>query len=145
VPRKKRDDEIIRAIREYLTGAVQGLEDITDRRLMKVAKCAPATFYKYVSEDSVIENEIEAARVKQKRYAETAKRQDGKDDSNSILRERLIEAEEGARKLLAFIAQMTENLARYGVPTELIQRAQREAMSHPNRSLSHSGRGRRRT
>jgi AcrR family transcriptional regulator len=144
VPREKREEEIIRALNKYLKGAVKGLEAITDKRLMKAAKCAPATFYKYVSKDSVIEREIEAARAKQKRYADAVKRRGAKEGSSSNLRKRLIEAEEGARELLAFIARMTENLSRAGVPIEVIQRAQQEAMPHPNRNFTHAGRGRRR-
>ena len=142
MPRKKREEEITQAIHEYLTGALQSLEAITDRRLMKAAKCAPATFYKYVSKGSVIEQEIEAARVKQKRYAEDGRRRRGEDDSSSNLRERLFAAEEGNRKLMAFITQMTDNLVRAGVPVRVIQQAQREAMSHPPRNFSHAGRGR---
>jgi AcrR family transcriptional regulator len=142
VPRKKREEEIIQAIREYLIDAVQSSEAITDRRLMKAAKCAPATFYKYVSEGSLIEQEIEAARVKQQRYAEAGKRREGEDESSSNSGKRLFAAEEGNRKLLAFITQMIDNLVRAGVPIGVIQQAQREAMSHPHRSFSHAGRGR---
>lgn len=142
--RKKREEEIIGAIREYLKGAVQSSEAITDRRLMKAANCAPATFYKYVSKGSFIEQEIEAARVKQQRYAEAGKRREGEDESSLNSRQRLFAAEEGDRKLLAFITQMTDNLVRAGVPIRVIQQAQREAMSHPHRSFSHVGRGRRR-
>ena len=144
MPRKNREEEIVRAIHEHLTVAVQCLEAVTDRRLMEAAKCAPATFYKYVSRGSIIEREIEAARVKQKRYAEAIKRRGAKDESNLNSRKRLINAEEGGRKLLAFIARMTGNLIRAGVPIEVIQKAQQEAMSHPSRSFSHAGRGRRR-
>lgn len=144
MPRKKREEEIVRAVHEYLLSAAQGLEPITDRRLMKAAECAPATFYKYVRKGSVLDREIEAARVKQRRYAEAGKHQGSGDESGSNLRKRLHTAEEGDRTLLAFIARMTANLMRSGVPIELIQRAQREAMPHPDRSLSHSGKGRRR-
>lgn len=143
MPGKNREEEIIRAIREYLIDAVQSSKAITDRRLMKAANCAPATFYKYVSKGSIIEQEIEAARVKQQRYAEAGKLREGEDESNSNVRKRLFAAEEGDRKLLAFITRMTDNLIRAGVPIGVIQQAQREAMSHPHRSFSHAGRGRR--
>lgn len=142
VPRRSREEEIKGAVRKYLTEAMKGLEPITDERLINVVGCARATYYKYVTKGSAIETEIEAARVKQKRYAEKAKpRGDATDWS---LRKRLEESEEGNRELLAFIARMTANLIKYGVPARTVQAAQRDAMPHPDRSFSHIGKGRQR-
>jgi len=143
MPRKSRQEEIIKAIREYLIDAVRSMDPITDDRLMRASKCGRATFYKYVTKGSAIESEIEVARTKQKKYAAMAK-QGALPELEPALRRRCGEAEEGARELLAFIARVTANLINYGVPAKLIQRAQHEAMPHPNRSFSHSGRGRNR-
>jgi hypothetical protein len=144
MPRKSREGEIVKAIREYLVGAVNRFESITDERLMKVANCARATYYKYVIKDSEIDIEIAVARAKQRKYVESVKRGDVPVGDDLDLRKRLKEAEEGNRQLLAFIASMTANLIMYNVPLKVIQRAQREAIPHPNRSYSHAGRGRRR-
>jgi hypothetical protein len=142
VARKSREKEIIGAIRKFLTEAVKGLEPITDERLINAAGCARATYYKYVTKGSAIQAEIEAASVKQKKYAEKANPR--LDNADQALRKRLEKSEEGNRELLAFISRMTANLIKYGVPSETIQAAQREAMSHPDRSFSHTGKGRRR-
>jgi hypothetical protein len=144
MPRRSREEKIIKAIRKYLVSAVKSENPITHERLMKVSKCARATFYRYVKKDSEIHLEIEAARAKQKKYLESVRRADNlpKDDIN--LRKRLEIAEEGGRELLAFIARMTANLYIYGVESEKIQRAQSDAMPHPNRSFPYVGRGRRR-
>lgn len=140
MPRKSRQEEIVKLIRAYLAGAVKRLEPITDGRVMEAARCARATFYKYVTKGSEVDLEIEAAREKQKKYAELMKRGDcsGLDELN--MHKRLEEAENGNRELLAFIARMTANLMTCGVPSDVIQRAQREDMPHPNRSYSHAGR-----
>jgi hypothetical protein len=144
VPRRPRKEEIIRAIRDYLNTDVNSLEPITDERLMKAANCARATFYKYVTKGSTIEVEINVARIRQEKDAEAAR--SGKDaiGNDSELRKRLVEAEAGARELLAYIARFTSNLIYHGVQTEVLQAAAQEAMAHPNRSLSYAGRGRRR-
>ena len=144
LPRKSRRPEIIESIRAYLPGAEKRLESITDARLMDVAGCGRATFYKYVSEGSEIELEINASRERQKNYAKSVKMGDITGGDDIAMRKRLECAEEGSRSLLAFIARMTDNLRNYGVPLGVIQRAQQEAMTHPDRSYSHAGRGRRR-
>lgn len=144
MPRKRREDEILIAIREYLVGAVKRLEPITDERLMEAAKCARATFYKYVTKGSEIDLEIEVACTKQKKYVELVKGCGTPVGDDQDLRKRLKEAKEGNRELLAFIARMTANLITFRVPNEVIQRAQQDAMQHPKRSVSHAGRGRRR-
>lgn len=142
--RRSRKEEIIKAIREYLVGAVKSQDPITDKALMKVSSCARATFYKYVKKDSEIYLAIESARVEQEKYLESVSRADNLAEDDVNLRKRLEVAEEGGRELLAFIARMTANLSTYGVSLELIQRAQRDAMPHPNRSFPYIGRGRRR-
>lgn len=144
VPRKSREEEIINAIRAHLVEAVKRLETITDERLMKAAKCARATYYKYVTEGSAIEFEIDVARTKQRLYAESVRRATSSARDNQDLKRRLQEAEEGGRALLALISRMTENLLKRGIKARDIQAAQREAMPHPNRSFSHAGKGRRR-
>ena len=144
MPRQSRKDEIIKAIRQYLLTAVNRLEQITDERLMKAANCARATFYKYVTAGSEIETEIEVARRKQKEYAKAVRVCEAEIGNEPGLRKRLMEAEEGNRKLLASFAQLIANLIQYGVPVNVIQAAQRAAMPHPNRSFSHAGKSRRR-
>jgi hypothetical protein len=144
VPRKSREEEIIAAIRGHLSGAANGLESITDGRLMKAANCARATFYKYVFKGSTIEREIVIARIKQEIYAESVRRLKGTIGHEPGLRKRLEESESGNRELLAYISRMTANLIKYGIPTNVIQAAQQEAMPHPDRSFSHAGKGRRR-
>jgi hypothetical protein len=144
MPRKSREEEITKAIREYLEGAVKSREPITDVKLMEASGCARATYYKYVTKGSAIYVEIENSRAEQKKYATSKKRSEHYGGADSDVRKRLEEAKEANRNLLALISQMTANLIRYGVPSELIQRAQREAMPHPNRAHSHAGRGRRR-
>lgn len=140
--RKSRGPEIIKAIRTYLVDAVKRPEPITDERLMQVANCGRATFYKYVTKGSAIELEIEAARREQKKYWEMG---EGQEDELKALRKRLGVAEEGNRNLLALMVRMEANLTlRYRVPMKIIQAAQREPMPHPDRSFSHAGRGRRR-
>jgi hypothetical protein len=143
MPRKRREEEIINAIRIYLEGAVSCLEPITDMRLMKAAGCARATYYKYVTKGSEIQLVIEAARIEQKKYAESVRLRGDTFGDQLTLHERLGQAEEGDRELLAFITRMTANLIRYGVPIKYIQAAQREAMPHPGRSSSHAGKGHR--
>ena len=144
MPQKSREEEIIAAIREHLVNAVKGLDSITDERLMKAAKCARATFYKYVSKGSAIEEEIELARAEQKRYAESATGREGVPGHDPSMRKRLEEAEAGNRKLLAYVARMSANLAMYGVPSEIIQAAQEAELPHPDRRFNRTGRGRRR-
>lgn len=144
MPRKSREEEIIKAIRKYLREAMNGLESITDGRLMKVANCARATFYKYVAKGSDIEREIEVARNRQKKYAESLRRRKDPIGHDPGLGKRLEGAEAGNRELLAFISLMTANLIKYGVPVEVIQASQQDAMPHPDRSYSHAGKGRRR-
>lgn len=144
MPRKSREDEIIKAIREYLVGAVKGLESITDERLMKGAICARATYYKYVTKGSQIELEIEVARARQRKFVESVNGGSDPLENDLDLRKRLEKVEKGNRELQAFISRMVANLITYGIPTKVIQRAQREAMLHPMRSYSHAGRGRRR-
>jgi hypothetical protein len=144
MPQRRREEEIIRTIREHLRGAVRSFQAITDEQLMKSAGCARKTFYKYVTKGSQIEGEIQTARIKQKKYVESVKR-----GSNSVggdnLRKRLERAEEGNRELLAMITRTTANLIiRYGVSIETIQAAQQDALPHPNRSQSHAGKRRRR-
>lgn len=140
--RKSRGPEIIEAIRTYLVDAVKRPEPITDRRLMEVAECGRATFYRYVTKGSDIEREIEAARREQEENVVIGV---GDVDELKALRKRLSVAEEGDRNLLALIARMTANLTlRYGVPIKVIQDAQREPVPHPDRSFSHAGKGRRR-
>ncbi len=142
MPRKSRGPEIIAAIRTYLIDAVKRPEPITDERLMEVADCGRATFYKYVTKGSAIEFEIEAARREQKNYVVI---DEGDENELKALRKRLRVAEEGDRNLLALIARMTANLTlRYGIPIKVIQNAQREPVPHPDRSFSHAGKGRRR-
>ncbi|MCA1565743.1 MAG: hypothetical protein LC803_08925 [Acidobacteria bacterium] len=144
MPRKSRRPEIIESIRAYLPSAEKRLESITDERLMDVAGCGRATFYKYVSEGSEIELEINASRERQKKYVKSVERGDITGGDDIAMRKRLGQAEEGNRNLLAFIARMTDNLRNYGVPSDVIQSAQQEAMTHPDRSYSHAGKGRRR-
>lgn len=144
MPRKSRGPEIIEAIRTYLIDAVKRPEPITDERLMEVANCARATFYRYVSEGSEIEREIQAARAEQQRYIELEKKREGEIRLEPNLCERVERAEAGTRELLSFVARMTENLLRLGVRAEIIQTAQRDAMPHPKRNFSHAGKGRRR-
>lgn len=141
MPRKSRGPEIIKAIRTYLPDAIKRPEPITDERLMQVAECGRTTFYNYVTEGSEIELEIEVARRKQEENLVIG---DGEEDELKDLRKRLRIAEEGNRKLLALIARMTDNLTvRYGIPSKIVQAAQREPLPHPDRSFSHAGRGRR--
>jgi len=138
--RKSRGPEIIEAIRTYLIDAVKRPEPITDERLMQVAECGRTTFYNHVTKGSEIELEIEAARRKQKEPVEIIGEDELKD-----LRKRLRVAEEGNRNLLALIARITDNLTlRYGIPSKIVQAAQREPLPHPDRSFSHAGRGHRR-
>jgi hypothetical protein len=140
--RKSRGTEIIGAIRTYLVDAVKRPEPITDQRLMEVAECGRATFYRYVTKGSEIEREIEAARRKQKQDVDA-----GEEDGEELkkLRKRLREAEEGNRNLLALIVRMTANLnLKYRIPIKVIQAAQSEPLPHPDRSFSHAGKGRRR-
>lgn len=142
MPRKSRGPEIIEAIRTYLVDAVKRPETITDERLMEVADCGRATFYKYVTKGSEIEREIEAARREQEENVVIA---DGDVDELKALRKRLRVAEEGNRNLLAMIARMTDYFTlRYGIPIKVIQAAQSEPLPHPNRNFSHAGKGRRR-
>jgi hypothetical protein len=138
MPRKSRGPEIIEAIRTYLVGAVKRPEPITDERLMEVAECARATFYRYVTKDSDIEGEIETARREQEENVVVG---DGDVEELKDLRKRLSVAEEGARNLTAMIVRMTDNLTRRGIPLKVILAAQREALSHPNRNFSHAGKG----
>lgn len=143
--RKSREAEIIEAIRKYLAGAVKHPEPITDERLMKAASCARATYYKYVIKDSLIGCEIEVARRKQKKYAKSVEGSEDEIGNETGLRKRLIEAEEGNRRLLALIAKMIANLTtKYGVPANVVLAAQLDEIPHPDRRLSHAGRGRRR-
>lgn len=142
MPRKKREEEIVKAVREYLTHAEKGLQQITDDRLIKASNCARATFYKYVTEGSMIEREIETARRRQEAYAK-ALESSGAEVREETTRKRLVEAEEGNRKLLALVATMTANLIRQGIPARVIQAAQSDAITHPTRSYSHAGKGRR--
>lgn len=140
--RKSRGPDIVEAISAYLIEAVKRPEPITDERLMEVADCGRATFYKYVTKGSAIEFEIEAARREQKKYLETG---EGGEDELKALRKRLRMAEEGNRNLLALKARMTANLTlRYGIPPKVVQAAQIEPLPHPDRSFSHAGKGRRR-
>lgn len=140
--RKSRGPEIVEAIRTYLIDAVKRPEPITDERLIEVTDCGRTTFYKYVTKGSDIELEIEAARREQKKYLETV---EGDEEELKDLRKRLSVAEEGNRNLLALIARMTDNLTlKYGIPPKVVQAAQREPLSHPDRSFSHAGKGRRR-
>lgn len=142
MPRKSRGPEIVEAIRTYLIDAVKRPEPITDERLMEVADCGRATFYKYVTKGSAIELEIEAARREQEENVVIV---DGGVDEIKALRKRLSVAEEGNRNLLALIARMTDNLTlRYLIPRKIVQAAQRESLPHPNRTFSHAGKGRRR-
>lgn len=143
MPRKSREEEILKAIREYLPSAVKSLAPITHARLMKAANCARATYYYYVTKGSAIKLEIEIARAEQKKYVESVKG-DGNPAREADLRKRLEVSEKGNRELLAGMARMIANLTTYGVPLELIMKAQREAIPHPDRSFSHAGRGRRR-
>jgi hypothetical protein len=139
--RKSRGPEIIEAIRTYLVDAAKRPEPITDERLMEVADCGRATFYKYVTKGSTIELEIEAARREQE---ENVVISDGGVDELKSLRKRLRVAEEGNRNLLAMMARMTDNLTlRYLIPSKTVQAALREALPHPDRSFSHAGKGRR--
>jgi hypothetical protein len=142
--RKSRESEIIGAIRKYLIGAVKRLEPITDERLMEAAKCGRATFYKYVTKDSEIERDIQKARTEQQQHIELGNNGEDEVRLEPSIRERLERAEAGTRELLALFARMTANLIRLGVPIEIIQIAQREALPHPNRKFSHAGKGRRR-
>jgi hypothetical protein len=143
MPRKSRGPEIIGAISTYLIDAVKRPEPITDERLMEVAECGRTTFYNHVTKGSDIKLEIEAARRKQKEYAEIG--EEGEDEKLKRLRKRLNVAEEGNRNLTAMVARMTENLTmRYGIPSKIVQAALREALPHPDRSFSHAGKGRRR-
>ncbi|HEY0100342.1 MAG TPA: hypothetical protein VGB76_15460 [Pyrinomonadaceae bacterium] len=141
--RKSRGSEIIGAIRKYLIDAAKQPEPITDERLMEVADCARATFYKYVTEGSEIERDIKTARAEQQRYMELKDTSEDEIRLEPSLRERLERAEAGTRELLALFARMTDNLLRLGIPVEIIQAAQREAMTHPKRNFSHAGKGRR--
>jgi hypothetical protein len=144
VPRKNRESEILKSIRAYLPIAEKRLEPITDERLMEVAECGRTTFYNYVTEDSEIEREINASRKRQKKYVESVERGDSPSGEEISIRMSLEQAIEGNRNLLAFIARFTDNLRNFGVPSGEIQRAQQQAMTHPDRSHSHAGRGRRR-
>ena len=144
MPRKNREEEIIQVIREYLVIAVKGLEPITDEHLMKVANCARATFYKYITKDSAIHIEIEVARAAQNKYIQLVKMGLDTRKNDAELRKKLEEANATKRELLAFISRMTANLLQYGVPVAKIQAAQHDAMPHPNRGVSHAGRGRQR-
>jgi hypothetical protein len=145
VPQKSRKEEIITAISDFLIDAVKGREPITDERLMEAADCARATFYKYVTKGSEIENKIEKARAEQERYLQSlTQRNEGIIGADSDCHKRLIEAETGARELLAFVPRFIANLIRRNVKIQDIQAAQREAMPHPNRDVSHAGKGRRR-
>lgn len=142
--RRSRESEIIGAIRKYLVDAFKHPEPITDERLMEVAKCGRTTFYNYVTKNSEIERDIQKARAEQQRYIELEDKGEDVIRLEPSVRDSLEQAEAGARELLALFARMTANLTRLGVPIEIIQKAQRESMPHPNRNFSHAGKGRRR-
>jgi len=143
MPRKSRGEEIISAICEYLVGAVRGLEPITDERLMEVADCSRATFYKYVTKGSEIELKIERARIEQRKYAASEADPEDEAEPEPNWREKFEAANAGNRELLALFVRMKANLTiRYGIPENVVQAALSDAMPHPNRSVSHAGKGR---
>lgn len=145
MPQPYRGLKIVSSIRDHLKVAIKGLNPITDESLMLVACCSRATFYKYVTHGSEVEREIERARVKQQKYANSKKQPPRKDHEQIIadLRAGQEQQKEGNRSLLAFHAQVISNLVEMGVPPSVIQEAESRAMTKPNRSMSHAGRGRR--
>jgi len=146
MPRKSRGLEIVAAIREYLPHAVEQPDPITDERLMAVAVCARATFYKHVTEDSAIRREINYAREHwQIRWRPQKGRTEGDKEKDVLLAQVRAESEMGKdanRQLIAHMAQFVSNLMERGVSVAAIQSAQQDAMSHPERRVSHSGLGR---
>jgi hypothetical protein len=147
MPRKSRELEILASIREYLKHAVCGLAPITDDKLMEAANCARATFYRYVAKESQIEGEIETARRQQEKYACGVLGEGQQKDTNHVITEERAKrenAEEGTRTLLGYHARLISNLMERGVSMEVLDRAQRAALSMPDRSFSHAGHPRRR-
>jgi hypothetical protein len=148
MPRKSRREEIEQVIREHLKDAVKGKLAITDESLMKVAQCSRRTFYKYVHPDSPINNEIEQARRLRKRLALSENTAGARGDHETTvkrLRDEVENAKNGARNLMASQAQFVSNLIDLGVPISIIERAQREAMAKPDRSVTRAGYPRNRT
>jgi predicted transcriptional regulator YheO len=147
MPQPNRGPEIIAAIREHLKSAETGAEPITDQSLMVVANCSRKTFYKYVTEDSEIENEIKRAYSRQREHAGSpnGKRQKESELIISQLREELDQTKKGNRNLLEHNAQVIANLKSKGVPDTILQWAQKNPMPRPDRRVTRAGRSRRRT
>jgi hypothetical protein len=144
MPRAPREDEIVAAIREYLKEAVKGKERITDGRLMKAARCSRATFYRYVTPDSQIRREIgDAKRLQKKRPPSDG--EEPEDDPWEIiraLRKEVEDLKEALRGEAAFTAKFVSNLSERGVWPDVLQAAQTDAMSHPDRRYPGGGRSR---
>lgn len=142
MPRKSRCTEIEKAIREHLKEAVHSMTTITDESLMKIAECSRRTFYKYVTLGSQIQKEIEQARDSQKRHIQSESSVAAHEDPEIIvtrLREEAENAKNGARELIAVQVRFVSNLIDLGVPSSIIDRAQRDAMSKPDRSVTRAG------
>lgn len=148
MPRKSRGVEIEGAIREYIRDAVYSDLPLTDEKLMEVAQCSRATFYKYVFDGSTIEREVEQARNRQKKNAGTNKGGSRLSDAEITikqLREEAKNAKLGAKELAAVQVSFVANLIELGVPPAIVDKAQRDAMSKPDRRVSRAGYPRNRT
>jgi hypothetical protein len=146
MPRPSRENEIVAAIREYLKEAVNGKERMTDGRLMKAAKCSRAPFYRYVTPDSQIRREIEGAKKLQKK-GRGPDGEEPEDDPREIvkaLRKEVEDLKGALREGEAFTVKFVSNLSDWGVPPAVLQAAQTDAMSHPDRRYPGGGRSRNR-
>jgi hypothetical protein len=145
MPRQPRGEEIVEAIRQYLKGAAQDSEPITDGLLMGVAKCSRAPFYKYVTKDSQIRREIGDARAQQKKKSRAEGRGPAEPDHaaiNTKLRGENEELKVALRGLEAYVARLISNLTERGVSATVLQAAQTDAMSKPDRRYPTRGRSR---
>jgi hypothetical protein len=145
MPRKPRGEEIVEAVRQCLTVAVQEEEPITDGRLMKAAGCSRAPFYKYVTEGSEIRREINAAKALQKSKPRPEGGEPAEPDLvliNKALRRENEQLKVALRGLEAYIVRLISNLSEWGVSPTILQEAQTEPMSKPDRRYPTRGRSR---
>jgi len=145
MPRQPRGEEIVKAIRQFLKSSVQDSEPITDGILMDVAKCSRAPFYKYVTKGSQIRREIEEAKALQKETLHVKGHRPAKSDQAAINAELRVENEKlkGAlREVEAYVARLISNLLERGVSATVLQSAQTNAMSKPDRRYPSRGRSR---
>jgi hypothetical protein len=141
MPRNSRESEIIEAVRNSLKQLVKNKESITDEKLMAAASCSRRTFYKYVREGSPIKIEIETTRRALAEGGVGAGTTPNNDDTDLIrrLRSERDNAIRGAKELAAAQVRLISNLIDMGMPASTIDKAQRAAMSKPDRSVSRAG------